>query len=110
LGVRGEAEVVVGGEIVQRLAAEADERTGGQVRNAETATEVPGFETGEGRLQVILEHRVAGILHGQERTVHRGESRWVVGLGRKGSTTMIAPLAVLRNNFARIPLRRKRGE
>ena len=56
-GVRGEAEVIVRGEVVQGLVREAHERAGGQAGHAQAATEMARVEVGEGFLQVVFEHR-----------------------------------------------------
>ena len=70
LRVGGEAEIVVGGEVVPRFVVEADEPTGGEVRDEEAPAAVLRLEVGEGFLQVVFEHQAARILHRKGRGVH----------------------------------------
>ncbi len=71
-GMRGEAEVVVRGEVVQGLIREAHERAGGQAGHAQAAAQMALVQVGEGFLQEVFEHR-GGIFNRRERRVHRGE-------------------------------------
>ena len=53
-----------------RFVVEADERTGGEVRDEEAPAAVLRLEVGEGLLQVVFEHQAARILHRKGRGVH----------------------------------------